>query len=84
MFSGEYIFLDNLSTTFWVKNFSLQDKPNFLRIIDDIKAKQILSDLAILVTWDVAALYTNIAIGEGIEAVSKSLAINPRAHAPEV
>lgn len=62
----------------------VQDTPHFLRINNSINANQILSNRAILVTLDVCAVYTNIPTREGIEAVSKSLAVNPQVHVPEV
>lgn len=62
----------------------VQDTPHFLRILETLNKNDPLSDQTILVTLDVSALYTNIPINEGIDAVSKALIKNPHQHAAEV
>ena len=59
----------------------MQDTPDFLRILEDLKAEGDLPDNAVLVSVDVSALYTNIPQMEGIEAVKEAL--EERKH-PEV
>ena len=47
----------------------LKDNPDFLRTINEVNEKEELENDTILVTMDVAALFTNIPNEEGMEAV---------------
>ena len=51
----------------------LQDTPDFLRSLEDLKLDGNLPENSFLVTIDVSALYTNIPQDEGIEAVTEAL-----------
>ena len=58
-----------------VKNLPsyLKDDNHFLRKIDEINKNHTLPRDALLVTWDVRSLYTNIPHKEGLEALKKTL-----------
>lgn len=62
----------------------VQDTPHGLHIIKAINTGGRLSYDAFLVTLDVAALYANTPLIEGIEAISKTLEVNTQQHAPAV
>jgi len=47
----------------------LKDTPDFLRTINEVILKEELENDTILITMDVAALFTNIPNEEGMEAV---------------
>ena len=49
----------------------LKDDNDFLRKIDELNDKQTIPPNALLVTWDVKSLYTNIPHKEGLEALEK-------------
>ena len=49
----------------------LKDDNDFLRKIDELNDKQTIPANALLVTWDVKSLYTNIPHKEGLEALEK-------------
>ena len=51
----------------------LKDDNDFLRKIDDLNKTQTIPPNAILVTWDVKSLYTNIPHKEGLDALQKTL-----------
>ena len=51
----------------------LQDTPDFLRTLDSINNQETLPPNSILVTVDVAALYTNIPTQEGLTAMQAAL-----------
>ena len=51
----------------------LKDDNHFLRKIDEINKNHTLLKDALLVTWDVRSLYTNIPHKEGLEALKKTL-----------
>ena len=46
---------------------------DFLRKIDDLNKTQTIPSNAILITWDVKSLYTNIPPKEGLDALQKTL-----------
>ena len=58
-----------------VKNLPsyLKDDNHFLRKIDEINKTHTLPRDALLLTWDVRSLYTNIPHKEGLEALKKTL-----------
>ena len=58
-----------------VKNLPsyLKDDNHFLRKIDEISKNHTLPRDALLVTWDVRLLYTNVPHKEGLEALRKTL-----------
>ena len=49
----------------------LKDDNDFLRKIDDLNKTQTIPPNAILVTWDVKPLYTNIPHKEGLDVLQK-------------
>ena len=51
----------------------LQDTPDFLRIIKRINSGPKLSPKAILTTWDVIGLFTNIIHEEGLQSIESEL-----------
>ena len=51
----------------------LKDDNDFLRKIDNLNKTQTIPPNAILVTWDVKSLYTNIPHKEGLDALQKTL-----------
>ena len=51
----------------------LKDDNDFLRKIDNLNKTQTIPPNAILVTWDVKSLYTNIPHKEGLDAIQKTL-----------
>ena len=51
----------------------LKDDNDFLRKIDNLNKTQTIPPSAILVTWDVRSLYTNIPHKEGLDALQKTL-----------
>ena len=51
----------------------LKDDNDFLCKIDDLNKTQTIPPNAILVTWDVKSLYTNIPYKEGLDALQKTL-----------
>ena len=51
----------------------LKDDNDFLHKIDELNDKQTIPENALLVTWDVKSLYTNIPHKEGLEALEKTL-----------
>ena len=51
----------------------LKDDNDFLRKIDELNDKQTIPPNALLVTWDVKSLYTNIPHKERLEALEKTL-----------
>ena len=50
----------------------LKDDNDFLRKIDNLNKTQTIPPNAILVTWDVKSLYTNIPHKEGLDALQKT------------
>ena len=68
------IFVEHYLKDLAVKHPSyLQDTPDFLRFIEDIKAEGPLPANTILVSIDVSGLYTNIPQDEGLEVVDEAL-----------
>ena len=51
----------------------LEDTPDFLRHIEQLNNELMIEDDAILVTWDVVGLYTNIPHDEGLQTLFESL-----------
>ena len=51
----------------------LEDTPDFLRHIDNLNKAGKLPENAVIVTWDVIGLFTNIPHDEGLNSVRKTL-----------
>ena len=58
----------------------LKDDNHFLQIVDKINKNHTLLRDALLVTWDVRSLYTNIPHKEGSEALKKHFIMKKGKH----
>ena len=51
----------------------LQDTPDFLRFLEEVRSEGPLPENTIIVSMDVSALYTNIPQDEGLEVVNEAM-----------
>ena len=61
----------------------LQDTPDFLRLIDNINQGPKLSAKAMLVTWDVDGLFTNIVHNDGLHCLQDKLQEENKSEIPQ-
>ena len=60
----------------------MQDTPDFFRLISDINQGQKLNKNAMLVTWDVKGLFTNIVHEDGLQSLQDVLQENKQNEIP--